>query len=98
MDTNIKARLGDGEQGAIRMELDPIITVYYLGDHVDKEQLLQEIQGFALPVDHALYASLAQENRRNPDIARQYYLLAIQHAPDEETRADYQAAMEALGL
>jgi mannosyltransferase len=98
MDTNIKAWLSDGEQGAIRMQLDPVITVYYLGDHVDKEQLLREIQGFALPVDHALYASLARENRRNPAVAQQYYRLAIDHAPDEETRAQYQAAMEALGL
>jgi hypothetical protein len=51
----------------------------------------------ALPVDHALYASLARENRRDPTVARRYYELAIENAPDEETRAEYQAALDALG-
>jgi hypothetical protein len=97
IDAKIKAWLSDADEGAIRLQLDPVITVYYLGDHIDKDQLLREIQGFALPVDHALYASLARENRRNPAVARQYYELAITHAPDDETRAKYEAAMEALG-
>lgn len=98
VDANIKAWLSDAEQGAIRLRFDPVITVYYLGNQVDKEQLLREIRDFALPIDHALYASLARENRRNPDIARQYYQLAIDHAPDEETRVQYEEALKALGL
>jgi predicted membrane-bound mannosyltransferase len=93
MDSNIRAWLSDSEQGAVRLVLDPVITVYYLGQGVDKEQLLQEIQGFALPVDHALYASLARENRRNPAVARQYYRLALEHAPTEEIRAKYESAL-----
>lgn len=84
------------EQGAIQLNLDPVITVYYLGPNVPPPQLLEEIQGFALPPDHALYASLARENRRKPDVARRYYELAIEMAPDEETRAAYRAALELL--
>jgi hypothetical protein len=93
VDANIKAWLSDSEQGAVRLVLDPIITVYYLGDHLDKEQLLQEIQGFALPVNHELYASLARENRRNPAVARRYYELALEHAPNDALRAQYEAAL-----
>lgn len=96
IDTNIKAWLSDSEQGSVRFVLDPIITVYYLGHQVDKEQLLTEVRDFVLPVDHAIYASLARENRRHPDIARRYYELAIEHAPDAETRASYQTALAAL--
>lgn len=93
VDANIKAWLSDGEQGAVRLVLDPIITVYYLGNYVNKEQLLKEIQGFALPVNHELYASLARENRRNPAVARRYYELAFEHAPNDEIRAQYEAAL-----
>jgi hypothetical protein len=96
IDTNIKAWLSDSEQGSVRFVLDPIITVYYLGHQVDKEQLLTEVRDFVLPVDHAIYASLARENRRHPDIARRYYELAIEHAPNEETRASYQTALAAV--
>ncbi|MDX1524619.1 MAG: hypothetical protein R3264_23520, partial [Anaerolineae bacterium] len=84
------------EQGAIRLQLDPVISVYYFGQDANPDQLLQEIQRFALPVDHTLYASLARENRRNPAVARQYYQLAITYAPDDLSRAAYQAAVEAL--
>jgi hypothetical protein len=91
-----KIRAWLSEQGAIRMTFDPVIDVYYLGPHTTPPQLLQEIQGMALPVDHALYASLARENRRDPAVARRYYELAIEHAPDEENRAEYQADLEAL--
>jgi hypothetical protein len=94
IDANIKAWLSDGEQGAVRFTLDPVITVYYLGHNTDKEQLLKEIQDFALPVNHELYASLARENRRHPEIARRYYQLAIEHAPNDEIRAQYEAAMK----
>jgi uncharacterized membrane protein len=93
IDANIKAWLSDSEQGAVRLVLDPVITVYYLGHKVDKEVLLQEIQGFALPVNHELYASLARENRRHPAVARRYYELAIEHAPTAELRAEYEAAL-----
>jgi uncharacterized membrane protein len=96
-DEVLKIRAWLGEQGAIRMVFDPVIDVYYLGPETNPPQLLQEIQSMALPVDHALYASLARENRRNPAIAKRYYELAIEHAPDEEARAEYQAALEALG-
>ena len=96
IDARIKAWLSDGEQGAVRFGLDPIITVYYLGHNTDKEQLLQEIRTFELPRDHAIFASLARENRRHPEIARRYYELAIEHAPDEETRTAYQTARQAL--
>lgn len=85
-----------GERGAIRLVLDPLIAVYYLGPDAPPDQLLEEIQGFALPVDHALYASLARENRRRPDVAAQYLRLAIAHAPNEEIRARYQADLAAL--
>ena len=51
--------------------------------------LLPEIEGFVLPVDHVLYASLARENRHRPAIARRYYQLAIEHVPDVDTRAEY---------
>lgn len=84
------------EQGAIRLTFDPVIDVYYLGSATSPPQLLQELQGMALPVDHTLYASLARENRRDPTVARRYYELAIQHAPDEATRAEYQKALEEL--
>ncbi|MFQ5614287.1 MAG: glycosyltransferase family 39 protein, partial [Anaerolineae bacterium] len=96
IDASVKAWLGEGEQGAIRLVLDPEITVYYLGRNATQEQLLEEIQGFALPVDHALYASLARENRRRPAVARRYYQLAIEHAPTGELRAEYRRALDAL--
>ncbi|MCB0193438.1 MAG: glycosyltransferase family 39 protein [Anaerolineae bacterium] len=84
------------EQGAIRLVLHHDIAVYYYGRNADPLQLLAEIREFALPVDHRLYASLARENRQNPAVARQYYLLAIENAPDDEVRADYEVALEAL--
>jgi hypothetical protein len=90
----IKAWLS--EQGAIRLVLDPVITIYYLGYNASPDALLQDIQGFALPVNHALYASLARENRRNPEVARRYYQLAIENAPDQATQATYQTALDAL--
>lgn len=96
IDSNIKAWLSDSEHGSVKLVLDPVITVYYLGHNVEKAQLLQEIQGFALPVNHELYASLARENRRNPEVARRYYELAIEHAPDDEVRAQYEAALDSL--
>ncbi|GAB4446254.1 MAG: hypothetical protein Fur0044_42480 [Anaerolineae bacterium] len=92
----LKMRAWLGEQGAIRLVFDPVIDVYYLGSDTNPPQLLKEIQTMALPVDHALYASLARENRRDPAVARRYYELAIDHAPDEETRAEYQAALAEL--
>lgn len=95
VDGKVKAWLS--EQQAIGFELDPAIKVYYLGHNVPPDQLLQEIQNFALPADHALYASLARENhRRRPEVARQYYQLALEHAPNDETRAKYRAALDAL--
>jgi 4-amino-4-deoxy-L-arabinose transferase-like glycosyltransferase len=94
-DDRIKAWLS--EQGAVRLDLDPLIFVYYLGPGTAPEQLLAEIRQFALPVDHHLYASLARENRRDPLVARQYYQLAIDHAPDEATRAEYESASVSLG-
>jgi len=84
------------EQGAVAFKLDPVITVYYLGSEVTPDQLLAEAQKFALPVNHALYASLGAQNRSRPDIARQYYQLAIDYAPTDELRAEYQAALNAL--
>ncbi|MCB0213190.1 MAG: hypothetical protein KDJ52_27860, partial [Anaerolineae bacterium] len=84
------------EQGAIRLVLHHDIAVYYYGRNADPLQLLAEIRNFALPVDHQLYASLARENRQNPAVARQYYLLAIENAPDDEVRTDYRVALEAL--
>jgi hypothetical protein len=96
-DEVLKIRAWLGEQGAIRMVFDPVIDVYYLGPTTNPPQLLREIQSMALPVDHTLYASLARENRRNPVVAKRYYELAIEHAPDEEARAEYQAALAALG-
>jgi hypothetical protein len=84
------------EQGAVAFELDPIITVYYLGPEVAPDQLLAEAQKFALPVNHSLYASLGAQNRSRPDVARQYYQLAIDQAPTDELRAEYQAALNAL--
>lgn len=96
-DEVLKIRAWLGEQGAIRMVFDPVIDIYYLGPDTNPLQLLEEIQSMALPVDPALYASLARENRRNPAVARRYYELAIEHALDEETRAEYQAALTALG-
>lgn len=97
-DEVLKIRAWLGEQGAIRMVFDPVIDVYYLGPNTNPPQLLKEIQGFALPVDHALYASLARENRREPAVARRYYELAIEHAPDEETRMEYQTVLDALNI
>jgi hypothetical protein len=94
IDGQIKAWLS--EQQAVRFDLDPRISVYYLGPGVARRQLLTEIQEFALPADHALYASLARENRRRPAVARRYYELAIAHAPDEETRAAYREALEGV--
>ncbi len=94
-DARLKAWLS--EQQAVRLVLDPLIHVYYVGDGAPREQLLAEIQQMALPVDHALYASLARENRRRPEIARRYYELAIEAAPDETSRVEYQTALEALG-
>lgn len=93
-DAPVKAWLS--EQQAIRFVLDPVIHVYYLGHNVPPDQLLAEIQSFVLPVDHALYASLARENRRRLEVARQYYQLAIEHAPDAATRAEYEAALGAM--
>ena len=93
-EAQIKAWLS--EQEAIRLTIDPLISVYYLGPEATPDQLLNEIQGFALPVDHALYASLARENRRRPEVAGQYYDLAIKHAPDDERRTQYQRDKEAL--
>jgi uncharacterized membrane protein len=84
------------EQGAVAFELDPVITVYYLGPEATPDKLLAEAEKFALPVNHALYASLGAQNRSRPDIARQYYQLAIDHAPPGELRAEYQAALNAL--
>ncbi|MCK6625109.1 MAG: glycosyltransferase family 39 protein [Anaerolineae bacterium] len=84
------------EQGAVHFPLDPLITVYYLGPGATPDQLLAEAQRFALPVDHALYLSLGQQNRSRPEVARQYYRLAIEHAPTPELRAEYQAALNAL--
>ncbi|MCB0166802.1 MAG: hypothetical protein KDI79_21425, partial [Anaerolineae bacterium] len=84
------------EQGAIRLVLHHDIAVYYYGRNADPLQLLAEIQQFALPVDSGLYASLARENRQNPAVARQYYELAIENAPDDEVRAEYKVALEAL--
>jgi uncharacterized membrane protein len=79
------------EQGAIRLQLGPVMSVYYVGPQATADQLLDEIQAFALPRDHALYASLARENRLRPAVARKYLELAIQYAPDEASRARYQA-------
>ena len=93
-DARIKAWLS--EQGAIRLVIDPLIEVYYLGPDTSPDQLLAEIQQFALPVNHSLYASLARENRHQPEIARSYFQLAIEHAPDEATRAQYKADLEVL--
>lgn len=84
------------ERGAIRLPLDPLISIYYLGPDASPDQLLAEIQGFALPVNHRLYASLARENRRRPEVARRYFELAIAHAPDAATRAQYEADLAAL--
>jgi mannosyltransferase len=93
-----KMRAWLGEQGAIRMVFDPVIDVYYLGPNTNPPQLLKEIQEMALPVDPALYASLARENRRDPTVAKRYYELAIENAPNEKTRTQYQAALEALNI
>ncbi|MCB0224007.1 MAG: hypothetical protein KDI02_09980, partial [Anaerolineae bacterium] len=91
-----KIKVWLSEQGAIRLVLHHDIAVYYYGRNADPVQLLAEIQQFALPVDPALYASLARENRQNPAVARQYYELAIENAPDDEVRAEYKVALEAL--
>jgi hypothetical protein len=94
VDAKIKAWLS--EQEAVRFSLDPIIHVYYLDVNASHDQLLERIQGFALPENHEIYASLARENRRRPDVARRYYQLAVAVAPDDQTRAEYQAALDAL--
>ena len=91
-----KIKVWLSEQGAIRLVLHHDIAVYYYGRNADPVQLLAEIQQFALPVDPALYASLARENRQNPAVARQYYELAIENAPDDEVRAEYKVALDAL--
>jgi hypothetical protein len=92
---NARAKAWLSEQQAIEFVLDPIITVYYFGPPgLPREQLLEEVQSFALPRNHTLYASLARDNRRRPDIARRYFELAIASSPDEVTRAEYQAALE----
>lgn len=93
-DARVKAWLS--EQHAVRLTLDPVIAVYYLGHNVPPNQLLTEIQSFALPVNAALYASLARENRHRPNVARRYWHLAIAHAPNPATRARYQAELDAL--
>ncbi|MEM7343517.1 MAG: glycosyltransferase family 39 protein [Chloroflexota bacterium] len=93
-DDKIKAWLS--EQGAIRLDVDPLIDIYYVGQQTSPDQLLAEIQTFALPPNHELYASLARENRRKPDVARQYYQLAIQYAPTEQLRSEYQTALETI--
>jgi 4-amino-4-deoxy-L-arabinose transferase-like glycosyltransferase len=85
-----------GEQGAVRFQLDPAITLYYVAPGIPPDQLLTEAQNFALPIDHALYASLGAQNRARPAVARQYYQLALKYAPDAETQATYQAALAAL--
>jgi 4-amino-4-deoxy-L-arabinose transferase-like glycosyltransferase len=84
------------EQGAVAFELDSTITVYYVGPEAAPDQWLAEAQKFALPVNHSLYASLGAQNRSRPSVARQYYQLAIDHAPSDELRAEYQAALNAL--
>jgi hypothetical protein len=84
------------EQGAIRLPLDPLISVYYLGHNTNPDQLLAEIKGMALPVNHILYASLARENRRQPEVARRYLQLAIAQAPSEAVRQQYEADLAAL--
>lgn len=86
------------EQGAVHFQLDPAIVLYYLGLDVPPDQLLAEAQHFALPQDHALYASLAQQNRSRPTVARQYYQLAVQYAPDETIKAQYQTELNTLGI
>lgn len=94
VDSRLRAWLA--EQQAVRLVFEPRLHVYYLGAGVSHQQLLADIQNFALPVNHQLYASLARENRRRPVVARRYYDLAIAHAPDEATRAAYEAARAAL--
>ena len=84
------------EQGAVRLVLDPLIAVYYMGSTASPPQLLEEARSFALPIDHVLYAELARQNRREPTIARQYFQVALENAPNEETRASYQAEIDAL--
>jgi uncharacterized membrane protein len=84
------------EQGAVRLEVDPNIAVYYLGTRANPPQLLAEVRGFALPVYHRLYAELARQNQREPAIARRYYQIALEYAPDPLSRAEYQAALQAL--
>lgn len=96
VDDQVEAWLSVGENNAIRFDLDPLIKVYYFGPGASREQLLEEVRGFVLPVDPAIYASLGWENRQQPAIARRYYQLAIEHAPTDEARAEYQAALETL--
>ncbi len=94
VDNQVKTWLN--EQGAIHFPLGPLITVYYLGPAATPDQLLAEVQRFALPMDPALYFSLGQQNRSRPDVARHYYRLAIEHAPTDDLRTEYQAALNAL--
>jgi 4-amino-4-deoxy-L-arabinose transferase-like glycosyltransferase len=96
VDDQVEAWLSAGENNAIRFELDPGIRVYYFGPTASREQLLEEVRGFVLPVDSAIYANLARENRQQPAIARRYYQLAIEHALTDQARAEYQAALETL--
>jgi 4-amino-4-deoxy-L-arabinose transferase-like glycosyltransferase len=96
VDDEVQAWLGVGDNSAIRFDLDPLISVYYYGPGASREQLLEEVRGFVLPVDPAIYASLGWENRQQPAIARRYYQLAIEHAPTDQARAEYQATLETL--
>lgn len=84
------------ELGAVRLALDPLIDVYYVGPTVSPPQLLAEVRTMALPVNHTLYAELARQNRRAPAIARSYFQAAITHAPTEALRVEYTTEMETL--
>jgi mannosyltransferase len=92
----VKTWLRQSQPGAIRLVLDPAISVYYFDAKATRQQLLQEAWNFPMPVDYALYARLAHENQSNPKIARQYYQLAIAGAPNDQIRAEYQRALETL--
>lgn len=96
IDSHLKLWLSETEQGAIQFPIDSIITVYYLGHNIPRNQLLTEVRDFIVPVDHAIYAHLARENRHYPDIAHQYYLLAIENAPDAQVKARYQQNLDAI--
>jgi hypothetical protein len=75
VDQPVKAWLS--EQGAVRFDLDPAIIVYYLGNNTLPDQLLTEVQRFALPVNSALYASLGAQNRSRPEVAPYYQLASV---------------------